>query len=310
MTKPTARTLAALVATALLISACNRADNNDPADDAAPPPSNDDAVNDDAANEPAPAGLDEDTAADLLVARFEAVYGLPPTPADQLDIDAAGEGIVAPDSREAERIAGVLTQARERGVIDRGDVRAESLEAPTTTGGDQANATLCMSQDVRTTHLDTGEEVAEAPAPPDDWLRVEADYVQVDGQWLISETTAASPAECVPPSIEDAVTESWETFTAAWREWERTGGDADELVDLVTEDHAAILRSLPSFDPVDDPAPQTDLELHRATRSMVEGDWCRLGKLEEGIWQLVDGAWLVSDAGQFGTEPKEDPRCM
>jgi hypothetical protein len=309
MTPATTRTLAALAAAALLISACNDTDNNDPADDATPPPSNDDAANDDAVNEPDPVGLDEDIAASLLVARFEAVYGLPPTPADQLDIDAAGEGIVAPDSLEAERLAGVLTQARERGVIDRGDVRAEALEAPATTGDDEARATLCMSQDVRTTQLDTGEEVSEAPAPPDVWLRVEANYVQLDGQWLISETAAATPAECVPTSIEDAVTESWETFTAAWREWERTGGDADELVDLVTEDHAAILQSLPSFNPVDDPAPQTDLVLHRATRSRVEADWCRLGKLEEGIWQLVDGVWLVSDAGQFGTEPKEDPRC-
>ena len=304
MAAATTRALAAFLATALLLTACTGTENTDPTDDATPTPSNGNE-----ANEPDPVELDAETAAALLVARFEAVYGLPPTPADELDIDAAGEGIVAPGSREAERIAGVLNQARERGVIDRGDVRAEVLSAPTTTGGDQARASLCMSQDVRTTHVDTGEEVAEAPAPPDDWLRVEADYVRADDEWLVSEITAASPAECVPPSIENAVTESWEAFTAAWREWERTGGDVDELVDLVTEDHAAILRSFSRFDPVDDPAPQTDLQLHRATRTSVEGDWCRLGKLEEGIWQFVDGAWLVSDAGQFGTEPKEDPRC-
>ena len=306
MTTATTPALAALLATALLLTACTGTENTDPTNDATPAPPNESEARE---PDPQPVELDADTAAALLVARFEAVYGLPPMPADELDIDAAGEGVVAQDSREAERIAGVLTQARERGVIDRGDVRAEVLTAPTTAGDDQARATLCMSQDVRTTHLDTGEGVAEAPTPPDDWLRVEADYVQVDGQWLISETTAATPAECVPPSIQDEVTESWESFTAAWREWERTGGDVDELVALVTEDHAELLRGLPTFDPVDDPAPQADLRLYRATRTTVEGDWCRLGKLEEGIWQFVDGAWLVSDAGQFGTEPKEDPRC-
>lgn len=304
MTAATTRVLAALLATAIVLTACTGTEDPDPTDDATPAPSNGDE-----ANEPDPVELDAETAAELVVARFEAVYGLPPTPADELDIDAAGEGTVARGSREAERIASVLNQARERGVIDRGDVRAEALSAPSTTGSDRARATLCMSQDVRTTHLDSGEEVPEAPTPPDDWLRVEADFERADDEWLVSEITAASPAECVPPSIENAVTESWETFTAAWREWERTGGDVDQLVDLVTEDHAELLRSFPRFDPVDDPAPQTDLQLRRATRTSVEGDWCRLGKLEEGVWQLVDGTWLVSDAGQFGTEPKEDPRC-
>jgi hypothetical protein len=100
----------------------------------------------------------------------------------------------------------------------------------------------------RVTPAVPGEVLALASLPGYDY---EPHYVQVDGQWLISETTAASPAECVPPSIDDAVTESWETFTAAWREWERTGGDADELVDLVTEDHAAILRSLGEGDWLD-----------------------------------------------------------
>lgn len=303
MTAATTRTLVALAVTVLLVSACTGTDNADPTNEATPSPSNGSDANDADTME-----LDEEAAAALLVARFEAVYGLPPTPADQLDTDGVGEGAVAPDSREAERIAGVLAQARERGVIDRGDVRAEALAAPTTTG-DEARATLCMSQDVRTTQLDTGEEVDEAPTPPDDWLGVEADYVRVDDQWLISEITAASPPECVPPSIESGVTESWEAFTGAWREWERTGGDVEELVDLVTEEHAATLRELEGFEPVDDPAPQSDLRLYRATRTQVEGDWCRLGKLEEGIWQLVDDEWLVSDAGQFGTEPKEDPRC-
>lgn len=257
---------------------------------------------------PNPGKFDEQTAAALVTARFDAVYGLPPTTSpDRVDVEAAGDGIVVPGSPEADRLSAALNQAIETATIPRGDVLVETLAPPESTG-EQATATLCMSQDIRTTELETGEETG-APAPPDDWLRIEAEYQRVDSAWLIVDIAAAEPANCVPPSIDAEVAASWETFTAAWREWERTGGDVSALLPLVTDDHAEILEGFPSFDPVESPGMQTDLQLHHATRTRVEGDWCRNGRLEEGVWQLVDGQWLVSDAGTFGTEPKEDPRC-
>lgn len=139
MTTARTRTLTALAA-ALVLTACSGTDSIDPSGDVAPTQSTVEA-----SIKPDPVELDQQTAVALVVARFEAVYGLPPTPPDRLDLEAAGEGIVAPGSREAERISGVLTQARDLGVIDRGDVRAEALTVPTTTGAGQARVTVCMS---------------------------------------------------------------------------------------------------------------------------------------------------------------------
>lgn len=299
MTIANRRGAAALLSAVLLLAACTGSPTSGPTGE----PTNDPTT-------PAPtdpgteAGLDEETAARLVVARFDAVYGLPPLPPDEIDVDAAGDGVVAPGSTEAERVEAVLNRAIELGVLDRGDVLAEALAPPQSSGDDDATATLCMSQDISTTDLETGED-AGAPAPPDDWLRIRADYQQVAGRWLIAEITAVEPTDCVPPSIAAATAQAWEIFMTARLDHERRGGGPDigRMEEVVTERFAETLRGIGPFDPPDvEPPAYTSFEITEATRTTAVGEACRDGELEVVEWELVDGQWRIDFAGQVGEE--------
>jgi hypothetical protein len=290
-----------LLAVALLLSACDGA-GTDPEGTNGPTSPNGNSADEQV-------DLDEAIAAELVVARFDAVYGLPPISPDDVDVDSAGDGAVAPGSTEAERIAGALNQAVELGVLDRGDVLVEALEPPQLVGEDGASALLCMSQDIRTTDLETGEELG-APAPPDDWLRIQTVYERVDGAWLVSEITAGDPANCVPPSIVDTTGHAWEVFAAARLDHERRGGGPDigEMEEVVTDRFAETLRSIGPFEPpASEPPRYTDFLLSQATRSTAEGQACRDGELETVEWQLVSGEWLIDFAGQEGEEATPCP---
>jgi hypothetical protein len=198
----------------------------------------------------------------------------------------------------------LIRRAIELGVLDRGDVLAEALAPPQSSGDDDATATLCMSQDISTTDLETGED-AGAPAPPDDWLRIRADYQQVAGRWLIAEITAVEPTDCVPPSIAAATAQAWEIFTTARLDHERRGGGPDigRMEEVVTERFAQTLQGIGPFDPPDvEPPAYTSFEITEATRTTALGEACRDGELEVVEWELVDGQWRIDFAGQVGEE--------
>lgn len=286
-----------LLSTALLLSAC---DSSEPL----PDPTAEPTSSSPSTSASPTVALDAATAEQLVIARYDAVHGLPPTPPDEVDVDSAGEGVVAPGSTEAERVAGALNQAIELGVLDRGDVLVEALEPPVPAGGDAATASLCMSQDLRTTDLETGEETGTV-APPDDWRHVQVAFERLDDAWLVTEITAADPARCIPPSIEAATGQAWEVFAAARVEHESRGGGPDigELESVVTERFAETLRSIGPFDPpAETPPGYTDFQLTEATRSSAEGWACRDGELETVEWELVSGRWLIDFAGQAGEE--------
>lgn len=288
---------ALLLSAALLLTAC---DGAEPTPDPTGPPTSPSPTTPSAST----VDLDAGTAEQLVIARYDAVHGLPPTPPGEVDADSAGEGVVAPDSTEAERVAGALNQAIEFGVLDRGDVLVEALEPPVPIGDDAASASLCMSQHLRTTDLETGEETGTA-APPDDWLRVQATFERADDGWLVAEITAADPAQCIPPSIEAETRQAWDVFAAARVEHESRGGGEDigELASVVTDRFAETLRGIGPFDPPAEPPPgYTDFELTEATRSGAEGRACRDGELETVEWELVSGRWLIDFAGQAGEE--------
>lgn len=246
---------------------------------------------------------DRVTAADLVADRFAAVHGLPPTSADELDIADVVADVTAAGSPEAERVTGVLKQAVERGVLDRGDVRVEALDDPEASDAG-AQATLCMSQDVRTTELESGEDTG-APAPPTDWLRIVAEFVRQDGSWALSDITAAEPADCTPASIEEATSEAWEVFADARVEHEARGGGPDigDMSTVVTDRFAETLQSIGPFEPpTAAPPPYGEHELEAVTRTTAIGRACRDGQVETVEWQLVEGQWLIDFAGQDGEE--------
>lgn len=240
------------------------------------------------------AALDEATAAQLIIARYDAVHGLPPTPPDQIDVDSAGDGVVAPGSTEAERVAGTLNQAIEFGVLDRGDVLVEALEPPAANGEDGATASLCMSQNIRATDLETGEPTG-APAPPDGWLPIEASYERIDGEWLLAMIQGTDPASaCVPPSIASELSDVWGAFTDAWRAWGRQGGDVpDEVLELATERYAGILRDAGAIEPAEDEPDFAEFTATAATRTDATAQACLQDRAQTVEWMLVDGRWLI-----------------
>lgn len=288
MNRVAAAPAALLLSVALLLSSCDSSGPNpNPAGD--PTSSAPSATSSDQSP-----GMDEATAAQLVIARYDAVHALPPTPSDEVDVEAAGDGVVAPGSTEADRVAGALNQAIELGVLDRGDVLVEALEPPSPVGDDAATASLCMSQDLRTTDIQTGEEEAGAAAPPDDWLRIEADFERLDGTWLVTEIRAAEPVDCVPPSIESELSNRWGAFTEAWRDWGATGGDVPgEVLELATEDYADILRDAGPIEPDEDQPEFSGFDVAAASRTTATGQTCFLDRAQTVEWRLIEGQWLI-----------------
>lgn len=279
--------VALLLSTALLLSAC---DSSEPI----PDPTAEPTSSAPSTSSPSTVALDAATAEQLVIARYDAVHGLPPTPPGEVEFDSAGEGVVAPGSTEAERVAGALSQAVELGVLDRGDVLVEALEPPVSAGDDGATASMCMSQDLRTTDLETGEETGTA-APPDDWRRIQADFDRIAGAWLVTQITAAEPVECVPPSIETELSRRWEAFTDAWLEWGLNGGDVpSDVLERATDEYAEILRDVGSIEPDESQPEFSGFGVSAASRTTATGHACFLERAQTVEWRLIEGQWLIN----------------
>lgn len=277
---------ALLLSAALLLAAC---DSSEPI----PDPTGEPTSSSPSTSSPSTVALDAATAEQLVIARYDAVHGLPPTPPDEVDVDSAGEGVVAPGSTEAERVSGALNQAIELGVLDRGDVLVEALEPPVAAGDDAATASLCISQDLRTTDLETGEETGTAP-PPDDWLHVQVAFERTADAWLVAEIAAAEPVDCVPPSIESELSNAWGAFTDAWRDWGLKGGDVpSEVLDLATDEYADILRDAGPIEPEEDQPEFSGFGVSAASRTAATGQTCFLGRDQTVEWRRIDGRWLI-----------------
>lgn len=311
-----ARAALAAAAASLLATGCTSSGTADPLPTGSAPTADPKPTS----NLPA---FDEQAAADLFGAWRDVIHGLPPTPAAEVDIEGAGEGIVVPDSPAAATIASALQRAVDTGVLDRGNVHTEVLGLQTT-GDNTKQATVCVSLDVEFTDLETGEPTQSDVSIPTDYQRVEATYQLVDGTWLLEEATGANPQNCVPPSIAQAVEANWEAFVAANVDWARHGAPGDDigkLADLTTVEQQEAYRSRPGLEPgahSEREGLDYDLQLYQATPARVEGNWCfdparnpeaglyeaggtftpmtdlAVRRYEEAVWELVDGAWLLA----------------
>lgn len=308
MTTAITRTLTALAAGALLLTGCDRSGNDEPTADAPPaPPSTTSTPDPDPDPDADPQTLDGDTAAELYVAWREAVYALPPTEPEALDIEAATDGIALPDSAAADWVTAELQLARDRGVITRGTVHAEAI-APVEIVDDLATVTICSSADARITDTASGD-VASDEVVDTTYTRFDVSYRLAGDRWLVEGADRSSERACVPPSVEGAITARWATFEEAWYERDRQGGGEDlgRLAEVVTDDFADTLRELPARDPVLDPDPFTDFEAFAATRATATGHACRSGSRQTIEWMLVDGQWRVDFAGRTGEESTPCP---
>ena len=298
-----ARSMAAVLAVALLLPACNGADGIEPPDSPSPRPTPAET----GAPEPDTQSLDDQTATELYVTWRKTVYALPPTRPRTVDVDSAGHGIAAPGSQASSWIQQELELARERGVIVRGGIDAEPLSTLTTTGK-AATITICSSADVRITDVATGDPVGDEKAD-DSYNRFDVTYRRIDDEWLVERAEPSDESDCVPPSIEQALASRWDVFTEAWYERDRQGGGKmlGQLTDLVTARFATTLRGLPTRDPVTDPAEFTNFEPVSATRRSATAQACRSGGLETIEWKVVNGQWRVDFAGQIGQETTPCP---
>ena len=292
----------------LLLAACSGANDAEPPATPSPTPAN---LSPTPARtpvpEPDPQTFDDEEATALYVALREAVYGLPPTEPEAVEVDTAGDAIVVPGSEASDWLIQELELARERGVLVRGDIHAEPVST-VEVSGDRATVAICSSADVRVTDVATGEPVAE-DAVDTSYTRFDVAYRRIDDDWLVEQAKPSDEPDCVPTSLEQAVTARWDPFTEAWYERDRQGGGEDlgQLTELVTDDFADTLRGLPPRDPVPDPAPFTDFELSAATRTSAMGHACRSGSLQTVEWRLVDGEWRVDFAGRVGQQATPCP---
>ena len=295
------RRSAVVLAAVLLLGACNGADGIEPPDNPSPTPTTT-AAPEPEPQKPEPQTLDDDTAAELYVAWRETVYALPPTPPDAVDIESAGEAIAVPGSDASAWVTQELKLARDRGVVVRGAVHAEPVST-ITTAGESATIAICASADVRITDVATGDPVGDEKVDAS-YTYFDVAYRRLDDAWLVEGAESGDDDDCVPPSIEEAVTDRWDVFTAAWYERDRQGGGEElgQLNEVVTERFAETLRGLAPRDPVADPAPFTDFEIVAATRRLATAHACRSGGLETIEWKLIKGQWRVDFAGQVGQE--------
>lgn len=321
MTNPRPRPLVALCAAMLLTVACTS--NDDDGGTATPPPPPPTTEDNDNGDE-APTSLDEETAAGQYVALQHAIIQLAPIDPGDIDIEDAGDGIVADGSPAAEFLTDRLTTMAETGTGPSGQiVDAEVLELRDT--GQQASAELCVLQETEPVDLSTGEAAEGAPAQPDArYLRIEVAYTYAEGDWLIDGLPGLQadglPDDCVPPSIAQAVQANWEAHEQAVAEWIDASFAVEArtaLEPLVTE---ARWQEIEATEP-EEPTGRVrgdiayDLELLSATRTEVAGEWCldgnrdpdattlRNGELVDNDtrslvrarWQLEDGEWLLAE---------------
>lgn len=320
MTTPRPVPVAALCAALLVAGACTS--NDDGGADATPPPPPP-TTEDDGNGDEAPSGLDEETAVGRYVALQHAIIQLAPIDPDDIDVEGAGDGIVTEGSPAAQFLTDRLTTMAQTGTGPSGEVvDAEVLELRDTV--EQASAELCALQETEPVDLSTGEPTEGAPAQSDArYLRIEVNYVYVDGDWLIDELPGLEddgrPDDCVPPSIAQAVQANWEAHDEAGRRWIDSGFAIEEraaLEPLVTEARWAEVEAIEPAEPAGRVRGDIvyGLELLSATRTEVVGEWCIDGSrdpdattisngevlpnedrlLTRGRWQLENGEWLVA----------------
>lgn len=318
MTEPRSRPLAALCAATLFVVACT---SNDDGGDATPPPPPPTTEDDDNGDE-APPGLDEETAVGQYVALQHAIIQLAPIDPGDIDVEGAGDGIVAEASPAAEFLTDRLTTMAETGIGPSGEVvDAEVVELRGT--GAQASAELCVLQETEPVDLSTGEVVEGAPQQSDArYLQIDVAYTHADGAWLIDELPDLEdgrPDDCVPPTIAQAVQVNWEAHDEAGRRWIDSGFAIEEraaLEPLVTSTRWEAIQATEPEEPTGRVRGDIvyGLELLSATRTEVVGEWCIDGNrdpdattisngevvpnedrlLTRGRWQLENGEWLVA----------------
>jgi len=321
MTSLRLRHLAVLCAALAVAGACT-SNNDDNGGEANPPPPPSATEDNDHGGE-APTGFDEETAVGQYVALQHAIIQLAPIDPGDIDVDGAGDGIVADGSPAATFLSDRLTTMAETGTGPSGEVvDAEILELHD--AGQQASAELCVLQKTELVDLATGEAAEGAPEQPEArYLRIEVTYAHVDGDWLIEELPGLEhdglPDDCVPLTIVEAVQANWEAHDDAGVRWIDSGFAIEEraaLQPLVTE---ARWQEIVATEP-EEPTGRVrgdivyDLELLSATRTEVVGEWCIDGSrdpdattirngevvpnedrlLTRGRWQLEDGEWLVA----------------
>ncbi len=320
MTKPRPRRLAALCAAMLVAVACT---SNDDDGDAAPPPPPPTTEDNDNGAGVAPA-LDEQTALGQYVALQHAIIGLAPTDPGHIEIEDAGQGIVADGSSAAEFLTDRLTTMAETGSGPSGQiVDAEVLELRD--AGAQASAALCVLQEAEPVEVSTGEPAEGAPEQPEArYLRIEVAYAYAEDDWLIEELPGLEhdglPDDCVPPTIVQAVHANWERYVEALAGWIDTSFAVEArapLEPLVTDARWEEIEATEPQEPTGWVQGEIayDLELLSATRTEVAGEWCldgsrdpdattlRNGELVDnatrsllrGRWRLENGDWLRAE---------------
>ncbi|WP_052665144.1 hypothetical protein [Nitriliruptor alkaliphilus] len=316
MTNLDARHLVALAAVAVLLGGCspNAADG-----DPQPPTSSPTAGPDDEA-----AMIDAETAVAQYTALQHAIIQLAPMDPADIDIEGAGAGIVVGDSPADEFLTDRLSVIAETGSGPSGQVTHAEVIRPASDGAEQQRVELCALQETEPVDIATGEPAPAVPESTPTYTRFEVIYQFVDGDWLVEDIPALRaeepPADCVPPSIAEEVEANWEAHDEAVQAWVDSSFGLEEreaLEPLVTD---ARWEQILETEPVE-PTGRVrgdiayDLELIRATRTEVSGEWCLDGNrdpdamtiidgelvkdemraLSRGRWQLQDGEWRFAE---------------
>ena len=303
MTSLRLRHLAALCAALAVASACTS--NNDDNDGEANPPPPPSATEDNDNDGEDPAILDEQTAVAQYVALQHAIIQLASIDPADIDIEGAGDGIVADGSPAAEFLTDRLTTMAETGTGPSGEVvDAEILELHD--AGQQASAELCVLQETELVDLSTGEAAEGAPEQPEArYLRIEVTFAHIDGDWLIEELPGLGadgpPDDCVPPTIAEEVEDNWARYVEELRAWIDASFAIEArapLEPLVTDEHWQQIEATEPQEPTGWVQGEIayDLELLSATRTEVVGEWCIDGTRDPDATTLRDGELVDNDS--------------
>lgn len=343
MTARYARGSGAFLAVVVFLGACNSGGSGD---DPQPP---DPPVATDGGGDGEVPVLDDETAIDRYIALQHAIIQLSPVDPADIDIASAGLGIVVEDSPAAEFLADRLAIIAETGSGPSGEVvDAEVVRPAAADGSEQRSVELCALQETEPVDIATGEPAQGLPETISTYRRIEVVYRLVEGHWLVEDLPAlrddTSPENCVPPSIAEEVETNWRAHDEAVQAWVDSSFALDEraaLEALVTDARWEQIMETEPIEPTGRVRGDIayDLELLRATRTEVAGEWCLDGDrdpdamtiidgdlvkdemraVSRGRWQLQDDGWRLAetdpDAGDGivvagSAEAPEDHRCF
>lgn len=295
MTNLDARQLIALGAVAVLFGACSMSTaGGDPEPPTSAPTT--DAGDDEVV-------LDTETAVAQYTALQHAIIQLAPTDPADIDIAGAGDGIVVDGSPAAEFLTDRLSVIAETGSGPSGQVTDAEVVRPANGGGEQQRVELCALQETEPVDIATGEPSEGAPEATPSYTRFEVVYLFIDGVWLIEDIPAIHsdepPDDCVPPSIAQEIEANWEAHDEAVQAWVDSSFGLDEraaLEPLVTDVRWEQIRETEPVEPTGRVRGDIayDLELLRATRTEVTGEWCLDGNRDPDAMTIIDGE-LVKD---------------